>query len=86
MHPDTTSSPVARPAANDNIVELHDVHYSVGHRPIFSGLNLTIPRGRITAVMGPSGTGKTTLLRLITGQIKPDQRRRSCSTDWMWRV
>src|SRR5690606_16154033 len=40
---------------------------------IFSGLNLSIPRGRITAVMGPSGTGKTTLLRLITGQIKPDR-------------
>lgn len=70
---DTTSSPVARPAAHDNIVELHDVHYSVGHRPIFSGLNLVIPRGRITAVMGPSGTGKTTLLRLITGQLRPDR-------------
>ena len=42
-------------------------------RAIFSGLNLSIPRGRITAIMGPSGTGKTTLLRLITGQIKPDR-------------
>ena len=39
----------------------------------FSGLNMAIPRGRITAVMGPSGTGKTTLLRLITGQIAPDR-------------
>jgi len=47
------------------------MHYSVGGRSIFSGLNLSIPRGRITALMGPSGTGKTTLLRLITGQIKP---------------
>lgn len=72
LHTDATSPPVARPAVHDNIVELRDVHYSVGHRPIFSGLNLVIPRGRITAVMGPSGTGKTTLLRLITGQIKPD--------------
>jgi phospholipid/cholesterol/gamma-HCH transport system ATP-binding protein len=34
---------------------------------------LSIPRGRITAIMGPSGTGKTTLLRLMTGQIKPDR-------------
>lgn len=58
-------------AAADAIVEIRDVHYSIGNRAIFSGLNLSIPRGRITALMGPSGTGKTTLLRLITGQIKP---------------
>src|ERR671911_103883 len=59
--------------AQDSIVEVRDVHYSIGGRAIFSGLNLQIQRGRITAIMGPSGTGKTTLLRLITGQIKPDQ-------------
>ncbi|HEY4367291.1 MAG TPA: ATP-binding cassette domain-containing protein [Steroidobacteraceae bacterium] len=64
--------PAGRPAAGDNIVEIRDVHYAVSDRPIFSGLNMTIPRGRITAIMGPSGTGKTTLLRLMTGQIKPD--------------
>lgn len=58
-------------AAAAPIVEIRDVHYSVGSRVIFSGLNLSIPRGRITALMGPSGTGKTTLLRLMTGQIKP---------------
>ena len=59
-------------AAQDSIVEVRDVHYSIGGRAIFSGLSLQIQRGRITAIMGPSGTGKTTLLRLITGQIKPD--------------
>jgi phospholipid/cholesterol/gamma-HCH transport system ATP-binding protein len=59
-------------AQNEFIVELRDVHYSIANRAIFSGLTLAIPRGRITAIMGPSGTGKTTLLRLITGQIKPD--------------
>ena len=56
----------------DSIVEVRDVHYSIGGRPICSGLNLQIQRGRITAIMGPSGTGKTTLLRLMTGQIRPD--------------
>jgi phospholipid/cholesterol/gamma-HCH transport system ATP-binding protein len=40
---------------------------------VFAGLNIQIPRGKITAVMGPSGTGKTTLLRLITGQVQADQ-------------
>jgi phospholipid/cholesterol/gamma-HCH transport system ATP-binding protein len=71
--PNPTSAQVdARPVATDNLVEIRDVHYSVGGRPIFTGLTLSVPRGRITAIMGPSGTGKTTLLRLMTGQIKPD--------------
>jgi phospholipid/cholesterol/gamma-HCH transport system ATP-binding protein len=56
-------------ANSSHIVEIRDVHYSINRRPIFSGLNIAIERGRITAIMGPSGTGKTTLLRLITGQI-----------------
>jgi phospholipid/cholesterol/gamma-HCH transport system ATP-binding protein len=67
-----TSKPDAQ-TAQDSIVEVRDVHYSIGGRAIFSGLSLQIARGRITAIMGPSGTGKTTLLKLITGQIKPDR-------------
>ena len=55
------------------MVDVRDVHYAIGGRPIFAGLNLQIRRGRITAVMGPSGTGKTTLLRLITAQISADR-------------
>jgi phospholipid/cholesterol/gamma-HCH transport system ATP-binding protein len=51
------------------VVELRDVSYAVGDRPIFNGLDLKVRSGRITAIMGPSGTGKTTLLRLITAQI-----------------
>jgi phospholipid/cholesterol/gamma-HCH transport system ATP-binding protein len=52
----------------DAVIEVRDVRYSIGGRPIFDGLDITARRGRITAFMGPSGTGKTTLLRLITGQ------------------
>jgi phospholipid/cholesterol/gamma-HCH transport system ATP-binding protein len=67
------SSQADAQTAQDSIVEVRDVHYSIGGRAIFAGLSLTIARGRITAIMGPSGTGKTTLLKLITGQIRPDK-------------
>ena len=50
------------------VVEVRGVCYSAGSRQIFNGLDLTVRQGSITAVMGPSGTGKTTLLRLLTGQ------------------
>ncbi len=54
-------------------IVLKDVKCVIGGRRIFNGLNLEVARGRITAIMGPSGTGKTTLLRLITGQVRPDR-------------
>jgi len=54
------------------IVEIRNLHYAVNGREVFSGLDMEIARGRVTAVMGPSGTGKTTLLRLITGQLSAD--------------
>lgn len=55
-----------------NIIEIRGLCFSHGDRVIFDGIDMDIPRGKISAIMGPSGTGKTTLLRLITGQIKPD--------------
>jgi phospholipid/cholesterol/gamma-HCH transport system ATP-binding protein len=57
----------------ENIVEIRDLDYSRGPKEIFKGLNINISRGKITAIMGPSGTGKTTLLRLITRQLVPDR-------------
>ncbi len=53
-------------------IELNQVTFSRGQRRIFDGITLSIPKGKIVAVMGPSGTGKTTLLRLIGGQLQPD--------------
>ncbi|WAW09075.1 ABC transporter ATP-binding protein [Oxalobacter vibrioformis] len=54
-----------------NIVEIRDLAFRYGERPILSELNMTFPRGKVIAVMGGSGSGKTTILRLIGGQIKP---------------
>lgn len=56
----------------ENLVDIRGVSFSRGSRRIFDNISLTVPRGKITAIMGPSGIGKTTLLRLIGGQIKPD--------------
>jgi len=53
------------------MIEIEGLRYSTAGRAIFDGLTLEVPRGRITAIMGPSGTGKTTLLRMITGQLRP---------------
>ena len=58
--------------ATSPIIDLREVRYSVGGRVIFDGLDMQILPGQVTAVMGPSGTGKTTLLRLITGQATAD--------------
>lgn len=57
----------------DNIIQIKDMSFIRGQRPIFTDMSLTIPRGKITAIMGPSGIGKTTLLRLIGGQLRPDE-------------
>jgi len=60
-------------ARDPNIAVLRDVDYAVDSgKTVFHGLNISIGRGAVTAIMGPSGTGKTTLLRLMTGQIRPD--------------
>ena len=58
-------------AVSDSLATIRDLHFSRDSREIFSGVSLDIPEGKVTAIMGPSGTGKTTLLRLIGGQLKP---------------
>ncbi len=55
----------------DNYVELRNVSFRRDERLIFDDISLHIPKGKVTSVLGPSGTGKTTLLGLISGQLKP---------------
>ena len=54
------------------LVSIRNLVFFRGGRKIFDNVSLDIPRGKITAIMGPSGTGKTTLLKLIGGQLRPD--------------
>ena len=54
----------------DPLVELRDLTFGYGERVILDGISLTVLRGKVTALMGASGGGKTTVLRLIGGQVK----------------
>lgn len=54
-----------------NLLEVNDLHFAYGQREVLKGINLTIPRGKIVAILGVSGCGKTTLLRHFGGQLRP---------------
>jgi len=55
------------------LVRIRGLEFSRGSRKIFDGVDIDIERGKVTAIMGPSGTGKTTRLKLIGGQLRPDE-------------
>jgi phospholipid/cholesterol/gamma-HCH transport system ATP-binding protein len=57
--------------SSEPLVKLSNVNFAYDNRPILTGINLEIPRGKVVAIMGSSGCGKTTTLRLIGGQLKP---------------
>lgn len=59
--------------ATPPVVELRNLSFGYGQRLILDGLSLTVPRGKVTALMGASGGGKTTVLRLIGGQVRATQ-------------
>jgi len=66
-------SKVGHNRAMDHLVEVDNLTFRRAERLIYDGISLRVPKGKITAVMGPSGIGKTTLLRLIGGQLIPDE-------------
>jgi phospholipid/cholesterol/gamma-HCH transport system ATP-binding protein len=66
---------MTEPVANSTpepLIRIRGLRTVLNDKVIFDGIDLDIPRGSITAIMGPSGTGKTTLLRHLTGQTMPD--------------
>ncbi|MEZ7720243.1 phospholipid ABC transporter ATP-binding protein MlaF [Haemophilus paraphrohaemolyticus] len=56
----------------ENLIEVNNLTFKRGERVIYDNLNLQVQKGKVTAIMGPSGIGKTTLLRLIGGQLVPE--------------
>ena len=54
------------------LVDIQNITFKRGERVIYNDISLSIPKGKVTAIMGPSGIGKTTLLRLIGGQLRPE--------------
>ena len=59
-------------ANHANLIEIKNLTFKRGERIIYNDISLSIPQGKVTGIMGPSGIGKTTLLRLIGGQIRPE--------------
>lgn len=64
------TTPHPTPSDSNALVELRDIRFGYGERVILDGITLTVPRGKVTALMGASGGGKTTVLRLIGGQYR----------------
>lgn len=59
--------------ASDNLIEIRNLTYAYGKRPVLEHIDMAIPRGKVVAIMGISGSGKTTILRLIGGVLRPQQ-------------
>ena len=66
------TEPVRTPTDAEPLVRVRGLTTVLNGKTIFDALDMDIPRGKITAIMGPSGTGKTTLLKHITGQMHGD--------------
>jgi phospholipid/cholesterol/gamma-HCH transport system ATP-binding protein len=60
-------------AGSANIIEIEDLHFAYGANQVLKGIDLAIPRGKVVGILGVSGAGKSTILKLIGGQLRPDR-------------
>jgi phospholipid/cholesterol/gamma-HCH transport system ATP-binding protein len=64
-----------QPVADPFVAQIEDLTFAYGRQPVLHGIDLGIPRGKVVAVMGQSGCGKTTLLRVISAALLPTRGR-----------
>ena len=60
---------------SDNLIEIEDLHFAYGTNQVLKGIRLAVPRGKVVGILGVSGAGKSTILKLIGGQRRPDSGR-----------
>ena len=72
---DENGTPICRITRAPAAIRYHDVHKSFGEHQVLRGVNLVVPRGKITAIIGRSGTGKSVTLKHVMGLLRPDSGR-----------
>lgn len=60
-------------STTDNLIEIENLHFAFGANKVLRGINLTVPRGKVVGILGVSGAGKSTVFRLIGGQLRPQK-------------
>ena len=58
---------------SENLIEIEDLHFAYGSNQVLKGIQLAVPRGKVVGILGVSGSGKSTILKMIGGQRRPDR-------------
>jgi phospholipid/cholesterol/gamma-HCH transport system ATP-binding protein len=58
---------------SDNFIEIENLHFAYGGNQVLKGVHFAVPRGKVVGILGVSGAGKSTILKLIGGQLRPDR-------------
>jgi ABC-type transporter Mla maintaining outer membrane lipid asymmetry ATPase subunit MlaF len=65
-----------------NFIEIENLHFAYGSNQVLKGVQFSVPRGKVVGILGVSGAGKSTILKLIGGQLRPDQGRCASMARW----